>query len=151
MAEVIEEIKLAEVDPSAPEIEKEAAAGVDRKHMLRRLNSAIKKAIPTLEIDDHLNELAADYAEAVDYDQARTASRELEGYVNDRLEGYASSLRNRQNLKYTKARTVCAAVMGEPRTVAIVLTVWGKQQFLRKWEAEVRGYFVIKLGEYSDA
>lgn len=151
MAEIIEEIKIAEVDIEAPEVEKELAPGVDRKLMRRRLDSAIKSAIPTLEVDDHLLELAELYHDAVEYDAQRDAARDLQQYVSERVQDYSRKLKLDKSMKYTRARSICAVVMGEPRAIAITVTVRGKQQLFRKWEAEVRGYFVIKLGEFSDA
>lgn len=174
MADGIDEIKLEEIEkvdqpkpkkrglfsrkPKAPaidepiEIEAELAApGADPKFLRRRLDAAIKKAIATLEIDDHLLELMTAYQVAVEYVDQVEAARDVQGYVNDRLRGYVGSLRLDQAMKYTRAKSIVALVRGEPRKLAIVATIRGKQQFLRKWEAEARGYFVINIGDNANA
>lgn len=174
MADGIDEIKLEEVDGTdkpktkkgglfgrkkkkvaitpTVEIEAELAApGADPKFLKRRLDSAITKAISTLEVDDHLLELATAYHDADTYDLATAAAREVQGYVNDRLRGYVGSLRLDQAMKYTRAKSIVAIVRGKPRELAIIATVRGKQQFLRSWEAEARGYFIVKIGENANA
>lgn len=134
----------------APAVEIDAGAltaGTDPGLMRRRLHAALSKCIPTLEVDEHVYELAFAYKGETNYADRHRIRNELAGYVCNRIQDFAQTLRLGQAMKYTRARAFIGTQKDDPQTLGIVATASGKSRFFGKWEAETSVFFTIELGD----
>lgn len=125
----------------------ELTAGTDPGLMRRRLHSALRKCVPTLEVDEHVYDLAFAYKGADDFKTRQRHREELAAYICNRIQDFAQTLKLGQAMKYTRAECYIGTDKDDPHTLGIVATAAGRQRFFGKWEAETSVFFTIELGD----